>query len=204
MRNEELDMRNEDYQTGTDPASTASSPISHFSFLISLVVAFLVMLAFRALVMTVCTIDGNGLYPQFVAGDRVAINRWSYGLRTGEKGGLFDYGRICRQEIEKGDLIAFEDSYGQILICRCAALPGDTILTKGQTPCEVPGLITCADQDYYWVESISKNNPLDSRQLGFIPEDHIIGRACFILYSHDPSEPFWRGYRSDRFLLPKR
>ena len=167
-------------------------------FLLALVVAFLAMFAFRGLVMTVCTIDGDGLAPQFVAGDRVVVNRWSYGLRTGKKGSLFDYGRICRQDVKKGDFIAFEDSLGKMLICRCTALPGDTI---GQLI--VPGVANCADQDYFWVEAISKNNELSSRQLGFIPEDRIIGRACLVLYSRDPVSPFWKGYRSDRLLLPK-
>lgn len=177
---------------------------SRFSFLLSLAIAFVVMLAFRALVMTVCTIEGDGLAPQFVEGDRVVINRWSYGLRTGKKGRLFDYGRLCRQEVKKGDFIAFEDSLGQVLICQCTAVPGDTVYTlKGQPPCVVPGLFNCDDQDYYWVRSVSKNNPIDSRQLGFIPEERIIGRACLVLFSRDPQAPFWKGYRSDRLLLPK-
>ena len=167
-------------------------------FLVVLAVAFVVMFAFRGLVMTVGTINGDGLAPQFVAGDRVVVNRWSYGLRTGKKGSLFDYGRICRQDVRKGDFIAFEDSVGRMLICRCTALPGDTI---GQLI--VPGVTNCADQDYYWVEAISRNNELSSRQLGFIPEDRIIGRACLILYSKDPASPLWKGYRSERMLLPK-
>ena len=162
------------------------------------------MLTFRALVMTVCTIEGDGLSPQFLEGDRVVINRWSYGLRTGKKGGLFDYGRICQQKVEKGDFIAFEDLYGRIYICQCAALPGDTVyLDNDKVPCVVPGVETCDDQNYYWVKSIGKDNPIDSRILGFIPEERIIGRACLILFSHDPETPFWRGYRSERFLLPK-
>ena len=173
-------------------------------FLLVLVAAFLVMLAFRALALTICTIEGDGLAPQFIAGDHVLVNRWSYGLRTGKKGGLFDYGRVCRQSVNKGDLIAFEDSLGQMLICRCTALPGDTVYnTKGQPLCVVPGLVNCSDQDYYWVEPIGKNNQLSSLQLGFIPEERIVGRACLILYSRDPSAPFWSGYRSNRLLLPK-
>ena len=165
-------------------------------FIGAIVVALVVMLAFRSLVMTVCTVDGKGLEPVFQAGDRVVVNRWSYGLRTGKKGGLFDYGRICRQEVKKGDFIAFEDSLGKVLICRCAALPGDTIMNK-----IVPGVLNCAEQDYYWVESLGKNNAIDSRQLGFIPEERIIGRACLILYNHDPSAAFWKGYSKDRILL---
>lgn len=170
-------------------------------FLIALAVALVVTLAFRSLVMTICTIDGNGLEPAFMAGDRVLVNRWSYGLRTGEKGGLFDYGRICRQEVEKGDFIAFEDSAGRVLVCRCAAIPGDTVTLGAKVI--VPGIVTCADQNYYWVESVGRNNPLDSRQLGFIPEDRIIGRAFLVLYSRDLATPFWKGYRSDRIFLPK-
>ena len=162
------------------------------------------MLTFRALVMTVCTIEGDGLSPQFQEGDRVVINRWSYGLRTGKKGGLFDYGRICEQKVEKGDFIAFEDLYGRIYICQCAALPGDTVyLDNEKIPCVVPGVQTCDEQDYYWVRSINKDNPIDSRLLGFIPEERIIGRACLILFSHDSKAPFWKGYRSERLLLPK-
>ena len=133
--------------------------------------------------MTVCTVDGKGLEPVFQEGDRVVVNRWSYGLRTGESGSLFDYDRICRQPVEKGDFIAFEDSLGQVLICRCAGVPGDTIAGK-----VVPGIVNCASQDY-------------SRQLGFIPEERIIGRACLILYNHDPKAAFWKGYMKDRVLL---
>ena len=173
-------------------------------FLLALAIAFVAMFAFRGLVMTVCMIDGDGLAPQFIAGDHVVVNRWSYGLRTGEKGGLFDYGRICRQEVKKGDFIAFEDSLGRMLICRCTALPGDTVWNNQRDrSLIVPGLVNCADQDYYWVEPIGKNNVLSSRQLGFIPEERIIGRACLVLYSHEPSTPFWKGYRSERLLLPR-
>jgi len=50
---------------------------------------------------------------------------------------------------------------------------------------------------------VGKNNPLSSRQLGFIPEQRIIGRACLVLYSREPSAPFWKGYRSERLLLPR-
>ena len=167
-------------------------------FIGAIVVALVVMLAFRGLAMTVCTIDGDGLAPQFLAGDRVVVNRWSYGLRTGKKGSLFDYGRICRQDVKKGDVIAFEDSVGRVLVCRCTALPGESI---GQMI--VPGVVNCADQDYYWVEAISRNNGLSSRQLGFIPEDRIIGRVCLVLYSHDTAAPFWKGYRGNRMLLLK-
>ena len=35
------------------------------------------------------------------------------------------------------------------------------------------------DQDYYWMLSDNTNEAIDSRHLGFIPRDHIIGNAWF-------------------------
>ena len=164
-------------------------------FIGAILVALVVMLAFRSLVMTVCTVDGKGLEPVFQAGDRVVVNRWSYGLRTGEKGSLFDYGRICRQDVEKGDFIAFEDSLGQVLICRCAGIPGDTIAGK-----IVPGLVNCADQDYYWMMGDNRHNSLDSRYWGFVPEDHIVGKPIFIWWSSDPDRGGFGGVRWNRLF----
>ena len=172
---------------------------STLKFIAALAVALVAMLAFRSLVMTVCTIEGSGMSPTFVAGDRVLVNRWSYGLRTGDRGSLFDYGRLCRQPVRKGDFIAFEDSLGQLLICRCAALPGDTLSGLAE-PLVVPGVASCADQDYYCVEPIGDRAHCEQ---GFVPESQIVGRVCLILYSHDPSVSLMEGWRGYRFLLPR-
>ena len=170
-------------------------------FLLSLAVALLVMVAFRAVGLTLYTIDGDGLSPRFVAGDRVMVNRWSYGLRVG--GGdssFFGYGRLWRQPVRKGDILAFEHpTDGDIVICRCKGLPGDTLEVAGETLI-VPSLKNCADADYYWLESINRDNPVDSRLLGFVSEEYIIGRVVMIAYSHDPSAPFWSGWRKERFF----
>ncbi|MBR1484594.1 MAG: hypothetical protein IJ612_02745 [Prevotella sp.] len=175
-------------------------------FLLALVVSLLAMMAFRALVATVYTVDGEGLAPSFVKGDRVLVNRWSYGLRTGSNGGLFSYGRLCRRLPEVGDFIAYEDprdsTQQTVLFGRCRALPGDTVLYEGR-PTTVPSLKDCADADYYWVSALGEGNPTDSRQLGFISERFIIGRAVLIVYNHDDARPFWNGWRHDRLLLPQ-
>jgi len=174
-------------------------------FLLAFSVAFVLMLLFRAIGVTMCTVEGNGLEPTFFAGDRVLVNRWSYGLRVGGTGKLFSYGRIGRQEVERGDLVVFEnpsDSINrQLLICRCKALPGDTINTPNGLVV-VPSLKDCADRDYYWMESVSKENLLDSHVLGFIPEEFIIGRACMVVYSRNTEEPAYKGWRYYRMFLP--
>lgn len=163
------------------------------------------MFIFRALAYTIYTIDGQGLSPLFVKGDRVLVNRWSYGLRIGGDNSIFGYGRLCRQQVQKGDIVAFDDpsdkTRSRVLICRCKAVPGDTVTVDGKTMV-VPGLKDCADADYYWLEAIGPGNGVDSRQLGFISERFIIGRVCRIVYSHDPQQSLFKGWRKDRFMLP--
>lgn len=177
-------------------------------FLLALVMAIVVMLIFRALVFTLYTVEGDGLEPVFQKGDRLVVNRWSYGLRTGGEGSIFDYGRLCRQAIRKGDLIAFEDTQGHTFICRCTGVPGDTVSVglkygSGETkpgPMVVPGQATCDERDFYWVEPLGKNNPISSEQLGFVPEERIIGRVCIMLFGHDSEAPFWMGWRGPRLV----
>lgn len=175
-------------------------------FLLSLTVAMAIMLGFRSLVFTIYTVEGEGLAPVFLKGDRVMVNRWSYGLRTGSDEGLFNYGRLCRQLPKKGDFIAYEDprdSTGQsVLFGRCQALPGDTVYHEGRV-LMMPSLKDCADADYYWVHAVGMANPIDSRQLGFINERRIIGRAFLVIFNHDDNRPFWGGWRRERLLLLK-
>lgn len=173
-------------------------------FILALIVAAAAVVLFRSLAFTVYTVGGDGLEPALLKGDRVMVNRWSYGLCTGGMNGLFGYGRICAAPVETGDLVAFDspaDSSGGVFVCRCAALPGDTVrLDSGSVV--VPGRkATCAAEDYYWMEALGRSNPADSRHFGPVPESRIIGRVCLIVYSHDDTMPFYEGYRSDRTLL---
>jgi signal peptidase I len=146
--------------------------------------AFALMLAFRALAFSVHTVSGNGLAPLYQHGDRILVNRCSYGLRIAGNG-LLPYSRLMRCPVKRGDIVAFlaPDRCQQgVMIARCKAVPGDTVNTqKGKLV--VPGLKTCAKADYYWLEALNKRNPADSRHLGFISERDIIGEVTTILYN---------------------
>ena len=164
--------------------------------IIAIVVATAALFAFRALALTIYNIEGTALEPVFKSGDRIMVNRWSYGLRTGEPNGLFGYGRLCTSMPQHGDIIAFDnpsENVEGLFVGRIRALPGDTIATP-QGPFLVPGIVTCATQNFYVVE-MGKD-----RKQCTIPETSIIGRVILVIYNHDDSKPFHSGFDRKRWM----
>ena len=52
--------------------------------------------------------------------------------------------------------------------------------------------------DYYWMMGDNRDNSLDSRYWGFVPEDHIVGTPMFVIISFDEDKPFFSGIRWNR------
>ena len=54
--------------------------------------------------------------------------------------------------------------------------------------------------NYYWMMGDNRHNSADSRYWGFVPEDHVVGKAVFIWLSMDKDQPFYNKVRWSRLF----
>ena len=54
--------------------------------------------------------------------------------------------------------------------------------------------------DYYFVMGDNHHNSADSRYWGFVPEDHLLGKAVIVWFSIKPDTPFIGGLRKERIF----
>jgi len=105
----------------------------------TLLAAIFVVLLVRYIAFTSIIIPNNGMANSLLRGDRVLVNKWSFGWRT-PMIPFFGYHRIGYNRIKRGDIVLFNSPIsnktslknkqivdGHLLINRCYGLPGDTI-----------------------------------------------------------------------------
>ena len=53
------------------------------------------------------------------------------------------------------------------------------------------------EMDYYWMMGDNRHGSQDSRFWGFVPEDHIVGNASFVLFSLNADQNWFTGKKYD-------
>lgn len=154
-------------------------------FAITILVAFVLVFGFvRPFVLAAYRIPSESMVPTLEVGDRVLANKFIYRFT----------------EPDRGDVAIFDVPFQpDPLIKRVVGLPGDEIEVKGGTllidgkprkepyvvndPC-VRGLPkTCSfgpvtvPRDHYFMMGDNRTNSRDSRFIGPIPEDDVMGEA---------------------------
>ena len=98
--------------------------------------AIAVVLLLRGFAFTSCLIPSTGMENSLFQGERILVNKWSYGLRLPLMS-LFSYHRWCERSVRKQDVVVFNNpaAIGQptidrreIYISRSIGTPGDTLL----------------------------------------------------------------------------
>lgn len=108
----------------------------NFKWIIALTGAIVIVLLLRGFAFTLCLIPSAGMESSLFQGERILVNKWSYGLRLPLMS-LFSYHRCGEQKLQKEDIVVFNNPANteesaidqrEIFISRCVGVPGDTLL----------------------------------------------------------------------------
>ena len=102
-------------------------------FLKVLLTALLVMLLVKTFAFTSCSIPSTGMENTLYQGEKVLVNKWSYGLRI-----PFTSSHFMAERVRRGDVVLFNNPapsdpetpvYARgLFISRCVGIPGDTLM----------------------------------------------------------------------------
>ena len=155
--------------------------------LIKLLVVVVVILFLMIYIVSVTQVVGNSMYSTLENGDVLILNKFKYRF--------FD--------IKRGDIISLENDDTKYLIKRVIGLPGDSISIKDNTLYingEVyienyleEGLVyddfeltslgyQVIPDDMYFVLGDNRADSVDSREIGLVSKDDIIGKISFRIW----------------------
>lgn len=97
--------------------------------------AVVIVLLLRSFAFTSCFIPSEGMENSLFRGERILVNKWSYGLRVPFET-LFSYHRWNSKRVQKEDIVVFNNPAAlsqpvtdqrEVFISRCVGVPGDTL-----------------------------------------------------------------------------
>ena len=106
-------------------------------FLKVMLTALLVMLLVKTFAFTSCSIPSTGMENTLYQGEKVLVNKWSYGLRI-----PFTSSHFMAERAQRGDVVLFNNPapsnpespvYArELFISRCVGIPGDTLMLNAE------------------------------------------------------------------------
>ena len=98
-----------------------------------LLTAILIVLLVRTFAFTSCSIPSTGMENSLYQGEKVLVNKWSYGWRI-----PFTASHFLAGKVRKGDIVLFNNPIPadketpvfarELFISRCVGVPGDTLM----------------------------------------------------------------------------
>ncbi len=190
----------------------------------TIVVAVPIALFLRVTIVEAYMIPSASMENTILVGDRLFANKFIYGARIPWLGIHLP----ALREPRSGDVIIFQSPTepGSNFIKRCIAVGGQRVEIRDKQvfvdghPISLPreGRIDARNsipqmdnygpvvvpQGHLFVLGDNRDNSADSRSWGFLPRDHVLGKAILIYWSLDPEGTggFWRRIRWNRIGDP--
>lgn len=164
-----------------------------FGWLKAILIAFGIAFIIRTFIFSPIIVDGPSMLPTLQDSDQIIVNKFTYHF----------------MEPKRFDVVVFHASDDKDFIKRVIGLPGEHVRMKnsvlyidGEKVDEkfieanniytndfslesLPGHYATIPKDYVLVLGDNRNNSTDSRMLGLIPMDQIVGKASFIYWPLD-------------------
>jgi signal peptidase I len=173
------------------PEKLPSSARIFFDWVVVIAVALLVAFVVRTFVLAHFVVEGSSMYSTLETGDRVFVNKLSYRLH----------------DPNRGDVVVLHQITGaseRDLIKRVIALPGETVEVRNcnvlidglvlNEPYLDPDVVTPTDcggdysldgpvpENHVFVMGDNRGGSQDSRVIGTINEDDLVGRAFVVFW----------------------
>lgn len=158
--------------------------IRKFKWILAFAGAAAIVLLLRGFAFTSCLIPSTGMENSIFQGERILVNKWSYGLRVPLMS-LFSYHRWAERPVQQQDIVLFNnpadirqpviDRRG-IYISRCVGVPGDTLLVDSLFSVTSAKSKFNPDKKRLYAYPVSKENLITSLMHTLsIPDDGLMG-----------------------------
>jgi signal peptidase I len=201
--------------TAVDDAQVQFTKSTIREYFESIVITAIIALFATTFVVQAFKIPTGSMESTLLIGDHLLVNKFVYGLHNSLLSRFLPY-----KDLKRGDVIVFKYPKGPetAYVKRLIGMPGDHLEISGRdvsvngkkltekytqfidsASVYEPYRVYDVPQDQYFAMGDNRDNSQDSRYWGFVPRDHIIGKALIIYWSFEtPREEYLQTTLKDR------